>query len=415
MDVRNKRICIIGAAKSGIAAANLALALGARPKISDARPLVEIEQALAMLADRAAVEVEAGGHTRAFIEASDLVVASPGVWRMAEPLEWARVKGIPVMGEIEFAWRQCRKPVIAVTGSNGKTTTVNLITRVIEASGKSACLCGNVGTPYAEHVRRTDVDFFVVEISSFQLELIDTFRPAIAVLLNFSQNHLDRHANMQEYFEAKKRLFMNQKPGDVAVLNAKDEWALKATKDIRSKVRFFTPEEEGENPNHLAVLEVARALGIADAVAQKVFDDFPGVEHRLEKVRVLDGVQYINDSKSTTVEAGRWALQRMDKPVVMIAGGSDKHMDYTPLRDLVKSKVRVMVAIGVIKDQLKDTFGPVVPVDVISGGLEEAVVHARKIAHAGESILLSPMTASFDMFKNFEERGRKFKEIVGKM
>jgi UDP-N-acetylmuramoylalanine--D-glutamate ligase len=180
-------------------------------------------------------------------------------------------------------------------------------------------------------------------------------------------------------------------------------------------VRFFNKDDETVNPNQLAVLEVARILGVKDAVSQKVFSDFPGVEHRLERVRTLDGVEYINDSKSTTVEAGRWALERMEKPAVIIVGGSDKHMDYTPLRDLVRKKARVMVAMGAIREQFKATFGDVLPVEVVSGGFDEVVARARALAQPGECVLLSPMTASFDMFDNFEHRGKVFKEIVNSL
>ncbi|MEI6437609.1 MAG: UDP-N-acetylmuramoyl-L-alanine--D-glutamate ligase [Candidatus Omnitrophota bacterium] len=412
MDIRNKKICVIGAAKSGIAAVNLALSLGARVCISDSQPMEKIGKALSGINDRAQVDVEAGGHSQAFVTACDLVVASPGVWKDAQPLQWARAAGIPVMGEIEFAWRFCSKPVIAVTGSNGKTTTVTLIARVIEASGKKACLCGNVGMPFSEQARRDDVDFFVVEISSFQLELVDTFRPYIAAILNFSQNHLDRHPDMEDYFNAKKRIFMNQTAEDHAVLNAQDPLVVRLKDLVISKATFFNKENETGNSNQLAVLEVARILGIDDYVTNKVFAGFSGVEHRLEPVRVLRGVEYINDSKSTTVESGRWALERMRRPAVVIVGGSDKHMDYSCLRDLARQKVRVMVAFGEIRQQFKDTFGDILQVEVIDGGLDMAVACARRWAQSGDCVLLSPMTASYDMFDNFEHRGKVFKDIV---
>ena len=415
MDLRGKKVTVIGAARSGIAAANLVLRLGGIPKISDAKPLAEIETALTGLKDRSRTIIEAGAHSREFVQDSDLVVASPGVWKDAEPLAWARQKNIPVWGEIEFAWRFCTRPVIAVTGSNGKTTTVTLITEVLKSAGKKPCLCGNVGVPFSQHVLDPDVDHFVIEISSFQLELIDLFRPRVAVLTNFSQNHLDRHPTMQDYFDAKRRLFKNQSPFDYAVLNFRDEWSCKIPGSIKSQVKLFNKEGESRNPNHLAVLEVSHIMGIADDLALKVVDTFKGVEHRLEFVRSLDGVDYVNDSKSTTVEAGRWALERASKTLVMIAGGSDKHMDYAPLKELVAQKVRVLVVMGAIREQLRGTFDGVVQVDVISGGMQEALAHARRVAHQGECVLLSPMTASFDMFDNFEHRGKVFKEIVNNL
>ncbi len=412
MDIRNKRVCIVGAAKSGLAAAGLVLDLGGIPRITDSKPLADIEKALAGLNAGQGVAIESGGHTKAFVQASDLVVASPGVWRDAAPLQWARAAGIPVWGEIELAWRCCRKPVIAVTGSNGKTTTVTLIADVIEASGRRVCLCGNVGTPFSSHARRMDVDFFVVEISSFQLELIDAFHPTVAAVLNFSQNHLDRHPDMEDYFSAKKRIFINQTFADHAVLNARDPLVARLKDEIPSRVHFFNTASDSGNPNYLAVREIARILGIADAVTDQVVEGFLGVEHRLERVGVRGGVEYINDSKSTTAEAGRWALESLQRPAVLIVGGSDKHIDYACLRDLVRHKVRIMVAFGAIRQQFKATFADILPVEVVDGGLEAVVASAHRAARPGECVLFSPMTASYDMFDHFEHRGKVFKDLV---
>jgi UDP-N-acetylmuramoylalanine--D-glutamate ligase len=415
MDLKGKTVTIIGAARSGIASANLVMALGGQAKITDAKPLGEIEANLAGLNDRKRVLVESGAHTKDFITKSDLIVASPGVWHNAEPVQWARAGRIPVWSEIELAWRFCTKPVIAVTGSNGKTTTVTLITKVLEAAGKRPRLCGNVGTPFAQHVLNSDnVDFFVVEISSFQLELIETFRPHIAAILNFSQNHLDRHADMQEYLDAKKRIFMNQTKEDFAVLNERDEFVRKIAGEVRSQVRFFNRAGETRNPDHLAVLEIVRILGVRDAVAEKVFASFPGVEHRLEKVRVLDGVEYINDSKSTTVEAGRWALTNVKPPIIMICGGHDKGMDYSVLRELVRKNVKKMIVLtreDVARQSLHRAFEGAVPLEDHTD-MTEALRSARAQAAPGDKVLLSPMFASFDMFRNFEERGKVFKQIV---
>lgn len=412
MDVKGKKVTIIGAAKSGIAAANLVQRLGGTARISDSQPLEKIEKALSGLKDRSRVEIEANGHTREFVCASDLVVASPGVWKDAQPLEWARAAGIPVMGEIEFAWRFCTKPVVAVTGSNGKTTTVTLITKVLEASGKRPCLCGNVGMPFSAHVLDEGVDIFVVEISSFQLELCETFRPKVALITNFSQNHLDRHPTMEDYFGAKTRIFQKQTGDDFAILNARDEWSRKLSGGLKARTFWFNQDGASENPNHLAVLQVARVLGIDEAVARKVFAEFKGVEHRLEKVRILNGVEYVNDSKSTTAESGRWALERMDRPAVVIVGGSEKNIDYAPLRDLVQKKARAVVAFGLIREKFHKAFGGAIPVELVSGGMEEAVTRARALAKPGDCVLLCPMTASYDMFDNFEHRGQVFKQIV---
>ena len=413
MDLVGKKITIVGAARSGIAAAELVIRSGGVAQITDTKPAADIERALAGLQDRASVRVEAGAHTREFLEGSDLVVASPGVWKDALPLQSAREMGIPVWGEIEFAWRFCTKPVIAVTGSNGKTTTVTLIAHVLNAAGKKAVLCGNVGTPFARHVLTPDVDYFVVEISSFQLELIETFRPHIAVLTNFSQNHLDRHPDMQDYFNAKQRLFMNQAPSDFAVLNARDPWARKIRG--RGRVVLFNKEGETENPNYLAVLEVARIAGIPDDVAFKVFEAFQGVEHRTEKVRVVNGVEYINDSKSTKVEAGLWALTRVQGPLIMICGGHDKgKFDFSGVQELVREKVTKMIVLtreDVVRAKLHAAFDGVVPLEDHTD-MGEAVRAAAGQARQGDRVLLSPMFPSFDMFNDFEHRGRVFKEAV---
>jgi len=355
-----------------------------------------------------------GGHTRAFVLASDLIVVSPGVRRDAEVLQWAQGEGIPVVGEIEFAWQFCKKPVIAVTGSNGKTTTVSLIAKVLEAGGKKVELCGNVGTPFSQRVLSENIDYFVVEVSSFQLELIKAFRPYISVFLNFNQNHLDRHPDMQDYFNAKKRIFMNQISTEYAVLNARDEMVTCLVGGLRAQVRLFNKGNESLNPNQLAVLEVSRIIGIPDAIALEVFKGFAGVEHRMEKVRTLHGVEYINDSKATTVEAGQWALMGIPAPIIMICGGSEKNLEYTGLRELVKSKVKKMIVLTQedgVREKLHRTFDGIVPLED-QADMREAVKSAQELAVAGDRVLLSPMFASYDMFDNFEERGQVFKEIV---
>jgi UDP-N-acetylmuramoylalanine--D-glutamate ligase len=413
VDIKGKKVCIVGAAKSGIAAANLAVRLGATAAVTDGKSLADIESTLGGLSDRGRALVETGGHTRAFVQACDLVVVSPGVWRDAEPLRWAREAGIPVLGEIEFAWRFCRKPVAAVTGSNGKTTTVTLISKVLESGGKRVCLCGNIGTPFSERVLDEDIDIFVIEVSSFQLELVETFRPMVALITNFSQNHLDRHPTMQDYFEAKQRIFMNQTEHDFALINARDEWSAKLA-GFKAGTAAFNRGLDGLNANQSAAFEVGRIFGVPEDRMHGVFAAFPVVEHRLEPVRVLDGVEYINDSKSTTVESGRWALTTIEAPVILICGGHDKGMDYAPLRDLVRAKVRWLIVLtreDKARAILHQAFEGVVPIED-HDDMTAAVHSARGQARPGDKVLLSPMFASFDMFTNFEQRGRVFKQIV---
>ncbi|MFA5259714.1 MAG: UDP-N-acetylmuramoyl-L-alanine--D-glutamate ligase [Candidatus Omnitrophota bacterium] len=417
MDLSNKKVAVLGAAKSGLAAAALLCRKGARVYMSEQGGIEKFPPDFLSWARAEGVEIEAGGHTREFIAGSALVVTSPGVPYLAPPLVWAREQGIKIWGEIELAFQYCPLPVIAVTGSNGKTTVVTLITQVLNAAGKKAVLCGNVGTPFCDCVDKlADAEFVVLEVSSFQLETIEHFRPLIGVCLNFSQNHLDRHKDMEEYFAAKKRMFENQTPGDYAILNDQSELFKDAAKDFRSRVVFFNrPGDDrsgdGQNPNFLAVLAVSRTLGIPDDVALNVFRSFPGVEHRMEKVRILEGVEYINDSKATTVEAGRWALESLEKPVILICGGRDKHLDYSVLKDLVRKKVKLMIAMGEARDKFRQTFSGSVPFEV-ADTLSAAVDLARQRAGDGDCVLLSPMCASFDMFKNFEERGTVFKSLV---
>ncbi len=415
--LKGKKAVIIGAGKSGIALAKFVVRLGGIPRISDNNPAIKLDDEFRSWARDHNIAIETGGHTKKFIEEGDCLVVSPGVRIDAPPVQWAGAKNIPLMGEVELAYRFCTKPIIAVTGSNGKTTTVNLIKEIIEYSGKKACLCGNVGTAFSSQVLDLqNYDYVVLEVSSFQLESISEFKPYIAVWLNFNQNHLDRHKDMQEYFEAKKRLFMNQTKGDFAVLNAQDPWIAQAVPSVKAAVRYFNDPQSPDttavrNPNHLAVMEVGVILGVSADVCREVFTRFKGVEHRLEFVRNLNGVDFVNDSKATTAESGRWALENIQKPILMICGGRDKNIDFSVLSGLVKAKVKKMFVIGEAREKLKHTFGNVVNVEECAQ-LDAAVQRAKETASSGDCVLLSPMCASFDMFKNYEERGKIFKEIV---
>jgi UDP-N-acetylmuramoylalanine--D-glutamate ligase len=422
LDLKNKKVTIIGAARSGIAVAEAVLRLGGIAKISESKALEELP---------AGVIIETGGHSQAFIQDSDYVVLSPGVRLDTLAVQYAREKDIEVMGEVEFAFRLCPCPVIAVTGSNGKTTTSTVIAEILERAGRQVCLCGNIGSPFSKHVLDLKpADVVVLEISSFQLESTLHFKPHVAVWTNFSQNHLDRHKDLEEYFQAKLKIFANQDAQDFVVLNYLDPQHRKLAGQsplpnpphegegiIKSKVLFFNTQNKPtgvDNPNYLAAMQAAGALGISEDICLQTFAEFKGVEHRLEFVRNLGGVDFINDSKSTTVEAGRWALERSVKPVVMICGGLDKHLDYSPLKALVAQKVKHMIAIGQAREIMKSTFSDVVTVDTFAS-MQEAVEAAKGLAKSGETVLLSPMCASFDMFNDYEHRGRCFKEIVNKL
>ncbi len=415
MDIQNKLITVVGLAKSGQAAADLALSKGARVRVSDKRTKDQLSPEVRAWIEKRNLEAEYGGHSSEFAKGSDLLVISPGVPVNAPLLNWARQEKIPVLGEMEFAYRFCPTPIVAITGSNGKSTVSTLIARVLKAAGRDAYLCGNIGTPLSEYIPSLNPQSWVVlEVSSFQLETIEFFRPRVAVFLNISQNHLDRHKDFEEYLTMKKRIFENQTPDDHAVLNRHCEYSRGFAAQLKSKVVWFPRQDEASdrNPNFSAVCAVAGALGIDQSVCEGVFKDFRGLEHRLEYVRSIDGVDFINDSKSTTAEASRWALNRMDRPIIWICGGRDKGIDFSVLNDLAREKVKHIIAIGEAGLKVQNTFQKIVGVS-LSNDFEEAIREAKSKAKSGDCVLLSPMCASFDMFDNFEHRGREFKRIVG--
>ena len=433
-NLEGKKITIIGGKRSGMALVKLIIRRGGKAKLSENGPEKSLTDEFLSWADKNKVALEFNGHTKEFIQDSSVIVMSPGVRLDSKPVEWAREKDIPVLGEIEFAFQFCHKPVIAVTGSNGKTTTVSLISEVLKKAGYKAVLCGNVGSPFANYVLDLkEVDYVVVEVSSFQMESLLTpdspyrrennkgdltfvgFKPFIAVVLNFSQNHLDRHKDIDEYFEAKMKIFQNQTIKEFAVLNEQDERLRKIASHLKSSVKFFNQRDrhDGEltNPNYSAVMTVAEILGIKREIVLNVFKEFKGVEHRLELVRTLDGVDYINDSKATTAEAVGWALKNMTRPTIIICGGRDKNIEFSVLKDLIRQKVKKMIVIGEAKEKLKRVFGEVISVDEAQD-MKDAIVQAQHSAKKGDSILLSPMCTSFDMFRDYEHRGKVFKEIV---
>ncbi|MGE0269180.1 MAG: Mur ligase family protein [Candidatus Omnitrophota bacterium] len=430
LNLEGKIVTIIGAKRSGLALARLVLRLNGQLRISDSQAVEQMSKDDLDWINQRGIRLENNIHTREFISGSDFLVLSPGVRFDSIPVQWAKEMSIPVFGEIEFAYQFCQSPIIAVTGSNGKTTVVTLINKVLTQAGYKSRLCGNVGFPFSDYcIDGNEYDFFVLELSSFQLEsLIDKdnslrkdgrvkgFRPFIAVLLNFSQNHLDRHKDIAEYFEAKQKIFYNQTADDHAVLNHSSALIRDLTKKIDSTIHWFNQAENvaGLNPNFLAVRKVADILGVSEEGFNEVIHNFKGVEHRMELVRTLDGVDFINDSKSTTAEAGNWALSQMQRPVMMICGGKDKNIDFTVLAEIVRKKVKKMFVIGEAKEKIKNSFRGFVQIEECQK-LEEAVRSAKNQADHGDCVLLSPMCASFDMFKDYEDRGRIYKSIVNNL
>lgn len=407
---RHKKVVIVGLARSGLACARLLCDLGARVSVTDNKDSISARTLASELASRP-IEIELGVHSEGFIKNNDYMVISPGVTKNALPVIWAAENKIPTLSEIEVAWRVCVAPVIAVTGSNGKTTVTTLIGRILHADGRRVTICGNIGNPFASEVEHIKNDEYVsLEVSSFQLEHIQEFRPKIAVILNFTPNHLDRHRDMQEYFEAKKRIFMNQQESEYLVLNQEDEKVCALARQARARVVYFS-SAPGVNPNQAAVAAVGSIVGVRPEIIKKVLADFGGLEHRVEFVAEIHGVRFINDSKATTVDAAMWALRTLNMPLILIAGGKHKGVDYTPLRELVRRKVRHLVLIGESKSLIKEALGGVVPV-VEAASLPEAVEKAYGQARKGDCVLLSPMCSSFDMFSGFEERGTVFKKAV---
>jgi UDP-N-acetylmuramoylalanine--D-glutamate ligase len=407
---KGKKVLIIGLARSGVAAANLLFDLGAQVSVTDNQDSA-VTRSNAKLLKSDKIKVELGSHSEASISDSELLVISPGVPNNAPPVLLADKLRLPVISEVELGWMLCPGTVIAVTGSGGKTTVTTLIGKVIEASGRNTFVCGNIGKPFTSEVAKIRAqDLVILEISSFQLERIKDFKPKIAVMLNLSKNHLDRHADMQEYLAAKKRIFMNQDATDHLVLNSEDAVIKGLALECKSKAIFFSQARD-LNPNQAAVVAVAGLLEIGRDVCDKVFAEFKGLEHRMEFVREVAGVKFINDSKSTVAESCAWAIRNIPAKVILIAGGKDKGVDYRVILDAARDKVKKVIVIGQARQKIRDALAADLLIEE-AGSLPEAVREAYQEAGRGDYVLLSPMCSSFDMFSDYEERGRVFKETV---
>lgn len=366
----------------------------------------------------AGIEAEAAGHSTERILASDWVLISPGIPPTADIVTAIRKKGLPIYSEIEVAsWFSPTKNIIAVTGSSGKTTVTTLLGRIFAKAKGKAFVCGNIGTPWiAEIPKMESEDYVVVEISSFQLACCETFKPKAALLLNLSPNHQDWHPDMNDYAQAKLRIFRAQDADDFAVIRHEDQEKFYPDYPFSAKVFYFDRGQsaalKGSNPNEKVVRLVARIFGCDDAVVDEVLASFEGLEHRMEKVTSAEGVSYINDSKCTTTASLAWALEKFpDASVVLIAGGHPKSEDFDTIRGLVRRKVKHAVLIGEARPLLRAAWGNDCPVSE-AGGFREAIVKARGFSKSGDTVLLSPACASFDMFKNYVERGMLFKSIV---
>lgn len=418
-DFKNLNVTVIGLARSGFSCALLLKRLGAKVNVVDSgssEKLIENRDKLLKEGIKAHIAV----NEIDFIGGSDIVVISPGVSEDKDFIKLAKVKKIPVISEMELGFQNCRAPVIAVTGTNGKTTVTTLIGEILKANGKNAFVCGNIGVPFCNYaLNATEKDFISLEVSSFQLEKIEEFKPRISLILNLTPDHLDRYKSVEDYLAAKKRIYLNQDKNDWLILNFADSTLKRLEKETKAKVMFFNKpgEDFGDkdlNPNQRASMAVSSILKLDRNISLKVLRDFKGIAHRMEFVRVLSGVEFINDSKATNIDSTTWALERIKKPTIMIAGGRDKGSDFPSLKPLVKAKIKSMIVIGEARNRIFDAFHDDIEV-IKADSLEEAINSAFLKAQSGGCVLFSPMCKSFDMFRDYEDRGDKFKLFVNRL
>jgi UDP-N-acetylmuramoylalanine--D-glutamate ligase len=444
MELNRKRFLVVGLARTGIAVARFLKSRGALVRATDQADESRLGPAVGELR-AGGIEVQAGGHRDDIFTAAEMIVLSPGVPHTLPALQAARGRGIPVIGEIELAARFIRRPIVAVTGTNGKTTTTELLGAMLAASGRTVFVGGNIGRPLIEGVDAgSDADTVVAEISSFQLDTIEAFRPAVGVLLNITADHLDRYPDFAAYAASKMRLFENQGPEDIAVLNAADPAIAARVERIRSRRLFFNSTAPGaaaelhgrrlilrlpgrepvgldltefrlrgahNAENAAAAALAALAAGATPAGIQTALAAFTPAAHRLETIATLAGVEYVNDSKATNVDAVLRALECFGTPVVLIMGGVDKGADFSLLRNAVRRRGRGLVLMGGSRDALRAALGGLLPTQA-AATMREAVRAARAMAVAGDVVLLAPGCASFDLYRNYQERGEDFRRTV---
>jgi UDP-N-acetylmuramoylalanine--D-glutamate ligase len=443
-----KTVSVVGLAKSGVAAARLIRQLGSRVLASDSSPLEALPEEARGL-ERLGCALWAGGHPDAAFAGADLIVVSPGVPLELPALAAMRARGVPIIGELELAWRVMEADVIAITGTNGKTTTTTLIGELLRTQVRPVLVGGNIGTPLAEHALEFPGDGLVVaEASSFQLDTTDRFRPRVGAILNITPDHLDRHGTFGRYVEAKARMFANQTPTDCAVLNADDPVTAALGSRTRGRVIWFsrlttlththgvfiydgwivaklngstericpvgeiTLRGQHNVENVLAATACALWTGMSPSAIRRGIAGFRGVAHRIERVHDDRGVVYYNDSKGTNVDSTIKALESFSEPIILIAGGKGKGQDFGPLAEAARGRVRRAILIGQDRVRIRAALEPAgIPAEDAES-MDDAVRRAREAARVGDVVLLSPACASFDMFRNFEHRGDVFKSVV---
>lgn len=445
MDLTNKRVLVVGLGRSGVASALFLRERGARVTVSDAKPEDQLREEIPVLLDQG-IAVETGRHGERTFQNQDLIVVSPGVPFDSPPLVQARALGEPVIGEIELASEFLPGPIVAITGSNGKTTTTTLIGEILTKSGLKTLAGGNIGKPAISLVAKsTPETLIVLEVSSFQLETIRSFRPKVGAILNITPDHLDRHRTFEAYTNAKARIFENQTASDFSVLNADDPTCVDLASRTRAQVFWFSRKREVEAgafvrkgeiifrrdgseqeiilvadvplkgahniENVLAAVCAAAPMGCDPQRIAQAIREFKAVEHRLEYIATIRGVEYYNDSKATNVDATIKALESFPANVHLILGGKDKGSDYTVLNDLLRQRVKCVYIIGAAAEKIESHIRGAAEI-VSSITIQNAVQHASASAQPGDVVLLAPACASFDQFQNYEHRGRVFKELV---
>jgi len=454
-ELKDKKILVVGLGKTGVSLAKFLHAQGAAVTVTDHKSKPELSTQLEQLGDLP-VKLDLGGHSPKTFLAQDLVILSPGVPSALKIFDYARSQGIKITNEFEFVTQFIKEPIIALTGTNGKTTTARLIEACLQQSGITCWVGGSMGVPMTDYLRLGQkVQVVIAEVSSYMLELCETFNPQNILFMNLAENHLDRYRSMEDYVNAKRRIFKNTNQATTSILNADDNAVVELARDPavqRGRIFYFSrkatlepqimniggavnigkeirvrtgPEIEtydisqmkmrGKHSieNMMAATLAAREHGASHAAIQKVMNLFTGLHHRLEYVRKVGGVQFFNDSKATNVHAVLRALDSFDENIILIAGGKDTNLSYEALRGVVKRKVKTLILVGEAKERINRDLGDFSETFLI-GTFEEAVLIAYQKSRIGDIVLLSPGCSSFDMFDSFEERGDYFKEIIRK-
>lgn len=454
-ELKDKKILVVGLGKTGVSLSKFLTTHGAQVTVTDHKSKPELSNQLELLGD-VPVRLELGGHSPKTFLNQDLVILSPGIPSNLKIFDYARSQGIRITGEFEFASQFIKEPMIGVTGTNGKTTTSRLIEAFLTASGVRSWVGGATGIPLTEYLRSGEkAQVVICEVSSFMLELCENFNPQNIVFMNLAENHLDRYRSMEDYVNAKRRIFKNTNQATTSILNADDNAVVELARDpavqrgrifylsrkpslepqimniggavnIGKEIRVRTgPEIETYDisqvkmrgrhsiENIMAAILASREHGATHAAIQKVMNEFKGLPHRLEYVRKVGGVQFFNDSKATNVHAVLRALDSFDENVILIAGGKDTNLSYEALRGSVKRKVKTLILVGEAKERINRDLGDFSETFLI-GTFEEAVLIAYQKSRIGDVVLMSPGCSSFDMFDSYEERGDYFREIVRK-